>query len=159
MNSFNSSFDPTLDLKLERIVPVSPDKVWKAWTKPEHIVHWFTPKPWKTVSCEVDLHPGGVFRTVMESPEGEQHDNPGCFLLIEDGKQLVFTDALLPGFRPNDSAFMSASVSIEAHAEGTKYTAIAKHKNEADRKTHEEMGFHDGWSTALDQLVEYVQGL
>ena len=60
--------DPTRDLILERHVDVSPELVWKAWTEPEHIVKWFTPAPWKTVDCEIDLRPGGIFRTVMRSP-------------------------------------------------------------------------------------------
>lgn len=54
---------------------------------------------------------------------------------------------------------MTASISIEKHPRGTKYTAVAKHKSEADRQAHVDMGFHDGWSTALDQLVEYVQSI
>jgi uncharacterized protein YndB with AHSA1/START domain len=152
-------FDPKLDLKLERIVPVSPELVWKAWTEPKHVVHWFTPAPWKTNACEIDLRPGGTFRTVMQSPEGALVDNTGCFLLVEMGRRIVFTDALLPGFRPNETSFMTASVLIEAHPEGTKYTAIAKHKNETDRQTHVDMGFHTGWSAALDQLVEYVRSI
>ena len=36
---------------------------------------------------------------------------------------------------------------------------IALHANEADREKHEQMGFHEGWGTALDQLVEVAQGL
>ena len=45
--------------------------VWKAWTMPEHLKKWFTPAPWQTVECEIDLRPGGIFRTVMRSPEGQ----------------------------------------------------------------------------------------
>jgi uncharacterized protein YndB with AHSA1/START domain len=36
---------------------------------------------------------------------------------------------------------------------------VAKHKSETDRQTHIDMGFHDGWSTALDQLVEFTRSL
>lgn len=152
-----TDFDPLLDLKLERIVPVSPDLVWKAWTEPDHLIHWFTPAPWKTTACKIDLRPGGVFRTVMQSPDGDEVDSTGCYLLVESGKRIVFTDALLPGFRPAESSFMTASILIEKHQDGTKYTAVAKHKSEADRQTHIDMGFHDGWSTALEQLVAYAQ--
>ena len=59
--------DPRLDLILERIVDVPPELVWAAWTTPEHVKQWFTPAPWKTVECEIDLRPGGIFRTVMRS--------------------------------------------------------------------------------------------
>jgi len=70
--------DPKLDLVFERFVEVSPELVWTAWTQPEHLKKWFTPAPWTTVDCEIDLRPGGVFRTVMRSPEGKDHPNTGC---------------------------------------------------------------------------------
>jgi len=38
---------------------------------------------------------------------------------------------------------------------GTSYTAIARHGSEAACKNHAEMGFEDGWGTALDQLISY----
>jgi uncharacterized protein YndB with AHSA1/START domain len=31
---------------------------------------------------------------------------------------------------------------------------LARHKDEATAKQHVEMGFHEGWAKALDQLVE-----
>ena len=64
--------DPQLDLVFERIVDVSPELVWAAWTTPEHLKHWFTSAPWKTIDCEIDLYPGGLFHTVMCSPEGQE---------------------------------------------------------------------------------------
>lgn len=148
--------DLRLDLVMERVVDVPPEKLWVAWTRPEHVVKWFTPRPWSTVDCEIDLRPGGIFRTVMRSPEGEDHENVGCFLEVVENRRLVFTDALGPGWRPNPEPFMTAVVTFEPHGKGTKYTAIAIHRDEDTRKKHEQMGFHDGWGKALDQLVEYV---
>ena len=48
-------------------------------------------------------------------------------------------------------------LSLEPHGLGTKYTALAMHRDEAGRKQHEQMGFHDGWGTALDQLVAHMK--
>ncbi|MCH8619275.1 SRPBCC family protein [Undibacterium sp. TS12] len=149
----------TLDLVLERIVDIPPALVWAAWTTPAHILEWFTPAPWKTVDCEIDLRPGGIFRTVMRSPEGMDHDNVGCYLEVVPGKKLVFTDALGPGFRPTGNSFMTATITFEPHEAGTKYTAVVLHKSVEDRKKHEEMGFHHGWGTALDQLVAHMKGI
>ncbi len=152
--------NPKLDLVLERVVDVKPELVWRAWTEPEHVMKWFTPKPWETVECEIDLRPGGLFRTTMRSPEGEvQPASNGCFLEVVPNRRLVFTDALGPGYRPNDSSFMTAYVLLEPEGAGTKYTAIAVHSNEEQRQQHEEMGFYQGWGTALDQLVEYAKTL
>jgi uncharacterized protein YndB with AHSA1/START domain len=86
--------DPRLDLVLQRVVDVPPELVWAAWTVPHHVKKWFTPAPWTTVDCEIDLHPGGIFRTVMRSPEGQDITNVGCFLEIVPNRKLVWTVAL-----------------------------------------------------------------
>lgn len=152
--------DPELDLVLQRTIDVPPELVWKAWTEPEHVVRWFTPRPWSTTKCEIDLRPGGAFRTVMRSPEGEEFDNVGCFLEIVEGQRLVFTDALQPGYRPSPEPFFTAVVTIEPSGDGgTRYTARAMHRDRAGVERHEQMGFHQGWSAALDQLVEVAQEL
>src|SRR3954469_22499483 len=41
---------PGLDLVLERVVDVPRELVWRAWTRPEHLMKWFTPAPWKTIA-------------------------------------------------------------------------------------------------------------
>lgn len=152
--------EPKLDLVLERVVDVSPALVWAAWTTPEHVKKWFTPKPWTTVDCEIDLRPGGIFRTTMRSPEGQEFPNLGCYLEIVRNEKLVWTDVLGPGFRPispspacGDITF-TAVIMLEPRGKGTRYTALAMHRDEEECKKHAEMGFHDGWGTALDQLVE-----
>lgn len=153
-------FDPGLDLVLERVVEVRPELLWKAWTEPVHLMKWFTPKPWETVDCEIDLRPGGVFSTTMRSPEGEvMPADPGCYLEVIENRKLVFTDALGPGFRPKSTPFMTATILFEPVGSGTRYKAVAMHVDADGRKKHEEMGFLTGWATALDQLVEYANSL
>ena len=149
--------DPKLDLVLDRVIDVPRDLVWTAWTRPEHVKKWFTPAPWTVTDCEIDLRPGGIFRTVFRSPEGEEFPNVGCFLDVVPNERLVWTDALLPGYRPSENPFFTAIVTMEPHGKGTRYTAIAIHRDEAGRRKHEEMGFHDGWGKALDQLVAHVK--
>lgn len=149
--------NPKLDLVLERVVDVPRELVWKAWTTPEHVAKWFTPKPWYISDCEIDLRPGGIFRTVMNGPDGEQSINHCCYLEIVPNERLVWTDAVLPGYRPAESPFLTAIITLEAQGNGTKYTAMAMHRDEETQKRHEEMGFYDGWGTVLDQLVAYVK--
>jgi len=155
--------DPKLDLLFERIIDVSPELVWAAWTTPEHLKQWFTPAPWKTVDCEIDLRPGGLFRTVMCSPEGQEFPNIGCYIEIIPNKKLVWTNALKPGYRPVDQLATNADfpftavISLESHGTETKYTALVIHRNEEDHKKHENMGFQEGWGKALDQLIEHMK--
>ena len=149
--------DPKLDLVLDRVVDVPRELVWAAWTTPEHLIHWFTPAPWSTIEAEIDLRPGGIFRTVMRSPEGETFPGTGCVLEVVPNQRLVWTDALLPGYRPSGKPFFTAVLTLEAQGSGTRYIATAIHADEATRKRHEEMGFHSGWGKALDQLIAYAK--
>lgn len=94
MNQLIHQPDPQLDLVFERIADVPNELIWTAWTTPENLKQWFTPKPWKTVDCEIDLRPGVIFRTVMLSPEGQEFPNLGCYLEVIPNEKLVWTNAL-----------------------------------------------------------------
>jgi uncharacterized protein YndB with AHSA1/START domain len=151
--------DPRLDLVLERLVAAPAAFLWRGWTVPEQLKKWFTPAPWKTVDCEIDLRPGGKFRTVMRGPEGQEVDNVGCYLEIIPNQKLVWTGALGPGFRPRPATgpavpfLMTAVITLQPRGNGTLYTALVLHGDEEARKAHEKMGFAQGWGKALDQLL------
>lgn len=151
--TYDHPLDPELDLVLDRVVDVSPALVWRAWTDPAQLIKWFAPAPWTVARCVIDLRPGGEFLTVMRSPEGAEFGSSGCVLEVVPERRLVFTDALGPGFRPTESPFFSAVVTMEPHGEGTRYVARAIHRDPAGRQRHEEMGFHEGWGMCLTQLV------
>jgi uncharacterized protein YndB with AHSA1/START domain len=155
-------FNSELDLVLERVIDITPEQAFAAWTQPEHITKWFTPVPWQTPHAEIDLRPGGIFRTVMQGPDGESNDNSGCVLEVEPNRRLVWTGALGPGFRPNDvtGTFpFTAELRFEPADGGTKYTATAMHATAADCAVHAEMGFVVGWGLALDQLVAHMKSV
>ena len=157
-----------LDLVLERTIDAPSDLVWAAYTNPEHLKRWFAPRPYEISECELDLKPGGIFRIRMVGPDGFDtgHGNAGCVLEVVQGKKLAWTSALGPGYRPNamgegcESFPFTAVVTFRDAGGGkTDYKAVALHKDAADRKTHEEMGFHDGWGTVASQLEELARGL
>lgn len=166
MNTFH--IDPKLDLVLERVVDVPRELVWAAWTQPEQVKKWFTPAPWKTIDCEIELRPGGIFRTVMQSPEGQNTPHVGCFLEVVENQKLAWTSALGPGYRPVplvttetdptcSELLFTAVIALESQGNRTKYTATVIHGSEGARKKHEDMGFYQGWGAVLDQLVAMVK--
>ena len=163
MSAYLTAFDPTLDLLLVRTTDAPVERVWEAWTNPEQLKQWWTPAPWKTVEAETDLRPGGIFRTVMLSPEGEKFPNLGSYLEVIPNERLVWTAALKPGFRPQATSVLgeilfTAVITFEKTATGgTKYTARVMHQTEEHRQKHEDMGFVGGWSAVWDQLVALIQ--
>ncbi len=54
---------------------------------------------------------------------------------------------------------MTADITMQAADGGTHYRALVRHKSDEDRRKHEEMGFHQGWGTCLDQLEAFAGGL
>ena len=147
------------DLTLSRIIKAPRSAVWKAWKDPEHFVKWWAPMPVITKSDKHELYPGGGFDTTMTLEDGTVECVVGCFLEVIENERIVFTDALQGGWRPNEDTFFSAIITLEEHPDGTLYTATVLHKNEEDCQKHEDMGFYDGWGTALEQLRKIAEGL
>ncbi len=148
------NYNPELDLVFEREVDLPVASLWQGWTDPKEILHWFTPSPWQTIDCRIDLRIGGEFFTQMKSPDGKIIDNHGCFLLVDPQNLLVFTDTMLDGLRPSGNDFTTIFLQFtELSPNKTYYKALVKHKNIESKAKHEEMGFQKGWGIALDQLV------
>jgi len=148
------------ELMLTRVIDAPRRNLFRAWTEPKLIVQWFTPPPFKTIDAQVDLRPGGRFFTLMQSPEGEQMPNDGVFLEVVPDEKLVFTDTYTAGWIPNPSPFMTAILTFEDAGPGrTRYTARARHRSPEDRASHEQMGFHEGWGAATDQLAALAAAL
>jgi uncharacterized protein YndB with AHSA1/START domain len=151
--------DPELDLVLERELNAPSDLLYLCWTKPEHLVHWFVPRPHKVTACELDVRPGGACNTTFEV-DGNLMENNGVYLEVVPNRKLVFTDAYTAGWKPAPEPFMTAIVTFEDLGNGrTRYRAVARHRNLDTAKAHKDMGFFDGWGTVATQLEAYAQGL
>ncbi len=147
------------ELVLTRLIDAPRDKVYRAWTEPGLLTRWFAPKPWTTPRAELDVRPGGSSLITMRSPEGQDHPNPGVYLEVVKNERLVFTDAYTSAWVPSDKPFMTVTLTFADEGGKTRYTATARHWTAADRKAHEEMGFHEGWARCAGQLEEVAREL
>ncbi|UOA28123.1 SRPBCC family protein [Pseudosulfitobacter sp. DSM 107133] len=151
--------DPTTDLTFTRKIDVAPALLWECWTTPEHVKAFFVPRPHAVTDCEIDLRVGGRFNTSFKV-DGNTMANTGVYLEVIPQRKLVFTDAYSEGWKPSADPFMTAIVEFEDDgAGGTIYTATARHRSVEARKSHEDMGFFDGWGTVADQLAAYAKTL
>lgn len=152
-------YDPELDLILTRDLDAPRELVYKCWTDPAHLPHWFVPKPHRVTKCELDVRVGGACNTTFDV-DGQIMENKGVYLEVIPNEKLVFTDTYTAGWKPAAEPFMTAILTFEDIGNGrTRYTAVARHRSAESAAQHKEMGFFDGWGTVADQLEAYAQSL
>jgi uncharacterized protein YndB with AHSA1/START domain len=149
---------PELDLTISRVIKAPRTAIWTAWTDPASFAQWWIPEPAKCEVVDMDLRPGGAFRTQISEDGGPFTPHlDACFLAIDALERIVFTNALTGGWRPAEQPFITAVITLRDHPDGTDYSAYVMHKSNADRTMHEQMGFHDGWGTVIAQLATLVE--
>jgi uncharacterized protein YndB with AHSA1/START domain len=147
-------------LTISRLIAAPPSAVWNAWSVPENLAKWWIPAPIECQVVTLDLRPGGGFVTRMrEAGAGDfQPHVDGCFLEAIPEKKLIFTTVLTEGWQPAEPWLaLTAIMTFEAQDGGTLYSARVLHKTPEDSAKHDEMGFYEGWGTAIGQLAGLVE--
>jgi uncharacterized protein YndB with AHSA1/START domain len=140
------------ELAIERVFDAPRERVFAAWTDPHHVREWWGPVNYPARYVEMDVRPGGAWRMCLRSTEGKQELwQGGVFREVVAPERLVFTFA----WDEEGERGLETLVTVTFADEGgkTRYTARALHWTAEDRKTHEEMGFHEGWGQCADQLA------
>lgn len=140
-----------LDFTISRVFDAPRHLVFKAWTEPERMMHWWSPQGFMTTSCEVDLRAGGAWRCCMRSPEGTEHTEQGIYREIVEPERLVFTHAWEDvGGKPGHETRVTVTF-----AEHGGKTTVGIHQavfeSVASRASHQE-----GWGECLDRLAGYL---
>ncbi|MGB6921093.1 MAG: SRPBCC domain-containing protein [Methylovirgula sp.] len=73
--------------------------VWRAFTDPDHLQHWWGPKGFTNTFHEFDFRPGGRWRFVMHGPDGTDYPNENIFVEIAFLERIVFDHLSQPEFR------------------------------------------------------------
>ena len=131
---------------LRRHYPVSPARLYRAWTEPEALKEWFAPSAdWQIPTVEIDARAGGRYRIVMIAPNGDEHAGGGVYREVSPPRKLVFTWNW--GFtRGQDSL-----VTVEFR-EGDGGTTLHLTHERLAPELHD--GHLDGWTKSLARLGE-----
>lgn len=139
------------ELVMTRVFAAPRSLVFKAWTEPERITQWWGPRGYTTLSCEMDLRPGGAWRICSRSPEGTEHREHGVFREIVEPERLIFTQAYEDAAgKPKHETL----VTVTFTEQGGK-TALVFHQGVFETITSCD-AHREGWSSAFELLGEYL---
>lgn len=127
------------------------DVVFEAWTKPEHLAHWWDPSGERLASCDVDLRPNGTFRFI---PRGAKPPFIGTYRDIVPPERLVFSTVVPP------SGVESLGTLLFDDREGRTILRLTiACASKADRDALLEMRVDAGTLQTLENLSKYVARL
>ena len=144
------NLNPETDLTFTRTLAAPRAILWDCWTTPDHIKHFFVPKPHSIHSCEIDLRVGGRFRVAMLAADGETHDVSGTYLEIVPQRRLVFSWA----WRSTPERESRVTVRIEPDAAGTGCELELLHEQFFDQAARE--GHEHGWTGSMLRLERWL---
>ncbi len=136
-------------LVVKRTIRASADRVFLAWTQPQHLRAWWGPRPVTCSGAEVDLKVGGHYRIDNALPDGSALTILGEFLEIERPSKLVYT------WRTSRTGAESSLVTVRFEPDGelTRVTIVHDQiPSVAIRDDHEL-----GWNGCLDGLVAHLE--
>lgn len=140
------STDTGTSLRLTRVVKADRDRVFEAWTVPDHLRRWACPEGSQVEDAYVDLTEGGRYRIRMRGPEGQVHTAFGVYREIDRPNKLVYTW----DWEEKDHQVGETLVTVEFNDLGGSTEVVLTHElfpNAEAMKAHSE-----GWNSCLDRF-------
>jgi uncharacterized protein YndB with AHSA1/START domain len=90
MNAIAMNDSPHDDFVVTRRFSAPRDLVFRAWSEPGHLAHWWGPKGFAMQKLSLDFRPGGVFHYGMSSGNGQMMWGRFVFREIVRPERIVF---------------------------------------------------------------------
>lgn len=133
-------------------------KVWAAYTQSNLLDQWWAPKPCKAKTKTMDFREGGHWLYAMVGPQGEEHWCREDFTSVTPMKSFKAVDAFCDQEGKINDEFPKSTWVIEFIEADNKTTVKIEMECEtvADLEKYIEMGFQEGFTSALGNLDELL---
>jgi uncharacterized protein YndB with AHSA1/START domain len=81
---------PDREIVLARVFAAPRELVWRAFTDPAQLAHWWGPRGFTTRTHRMEVKPGGVWRYVMVGPDGREYQNLITYLEVVAPERLRY---------------------------------------------------------------------
>ncbi len=141
----------TATIMVTRLFDAPPIAVFEAWTKAEHVAHWWDPSGSPLAVCEIHLRPGGAFRWVNQGDKGMEYSFTGTYREIVPPDGLVFAARTFPSGPES-----IATLSFLNDRGGTKFTMTIECQSIEDRDALLAMRVDVGTARTLENLAAFL---
>ena len=140
------------DIVMTRVFDAPRELVFKTYTDPAHIPHWWGPKNLSTTVERMDVKPGGGWRFVQRDGDGNEYAFHGVYHEVVAPERLVFTFEFegMPGH------VMLATVTFEDVQGKTRLTDTSVFQTIEDRDGMLASGMEQGATESMDRLAELL---
>lgn len=137
-------------LIITRVFDAPREVVFRAWTDPMLAAGWFGPREHPAAEVEMDARPGGVWRARLRAPDGTGELRlGGVYREVAPPERLALTFAW---DQPDGARGHETLITIDLAARGDK--TLMTFRQSLFRAAGEARDHDQGWSSALDRLVE-----
>jgi uncharacterized protein YndB with AHSA1/START domain len=156
---------------IERTFDAPRGLMWKAWTEPERMLHWFGPKGGKMIQAKMDLRPGGIYHYCLQYGEGAPMWGKFVYREIAPQDRMVwinsFSDAeggitrhpMSPTWPRQLLTVVTFSGAGNKTTVRVEWTPIEATAEELETFENAREGMGGGWGGTFDQLAEYLASL
>ena len=132
--------------------------VFEAWTKPEHVRHWWGFRDAKMLVCEAEVRPGGSWRYVTTDSDGNEVPFTGVYQEVTPPDRLVYTEMYdIEPFNQGDPAVNTVTFTEEAGRTLVSITTVYPSKEVRDFVLG--TGMERGAAESFDRLAEHLKTL
>ena len=78
-------------LSIKRTIQAPAEKVFQAWANAEMAKNWLSPENMTVPEAVIEPKVGGVYRIVMQAPDGNKHTANGVIKELELNKKISFS--------------------------------------------------------------------
>ena len=139
-------------MHISRMLNAPRELVYKVWTDPEHIKHWWGPQGFTNTIEEMDVRAGGMWKLVMHGPDGTDYRNVSEFKEVIPMERLVYEHQTGP--------FFIATVTFKEQGSKTLFTMEMEFPTEDIlQQTIQTFKADIGMVQNVDRLEQYLANI
>ena len=143
------------EIVLTRVFNAPRERVFEAYSRPEHVDRWFGPRGFTTVTHAMEFRPGGAWSFTMTAPDGTVYPNYVVYREIDRPSRLVFDH----GSSAEQPGEFHVTITFTEEEGGTRVTQRSLLPTPQAKAAVVSFGAIELGQQTLEKLAEHLAGM